>query len=411
MSLHAEPVDDFHVEPGEPAERTHALYADLRARCPVARTSGLGGFYAVTRHADVARVAASPAEFTTTVQNVVPRVAYTGRRPPLHLDPPEHTPYRAALNPLLSAQRVAALEPMVREVVDDALRPLLQRGQGDLCADFSGRFPVSVFGRWMNLDETLTSQLMDAGPAFIRSVQAFDTDGMKSTSLVLYDMARSLLQQRRAHPLPVDVDPVSALLAARVDVDGVATPLPEEMIVGTVRQVLVVGIVAPMVMVGSIGMHLARDPALHARLRADPALLPGAVEEFLRLYSPYRGFARTAVHDSDIGGREIPAGAAVALTYASANRDPAVFDDPDRFVIDRPNIHDHLAFGRGPHFCAGAHLARLELRVALEALVRHTRRIEVAGPVLYCPYPEIGPYQVPVRLHAVEPHGLHCQAD
>jgi cytochrome P450 len=158
-----------------------------------------------------------------------------------------------------------------------------------------------------------------------------------------------------------------------------------------------------MVMVGSIGMHLARDPALHARLRADPTLLPGAVEEFLRLYSPYRGFARTAVHDTDIGGREIPAGAAVALTYASANRDPAVFDDPDRFVIDRPNIHDHLAFGRGPHFCAGAHLARLELRVALEALVRHTQRIEVVGPVLYCPYPEIGPYQVPVRLHSVEP--------
>lgn len=394
--------DDFQVAPGEAAEQTHALYAQLRERCPVAHTSALGGFFALTRHADVARVAASPAEFTTTVQNVVPRVAYTGRRPPLHLDPPEHTPYRAALNPLLSAQRVAMLEPMVREVVDHALRPLLERGHGDLCAEFSGRFPVSVFGRWMNLDESLTSQLMDAGPAFIRSVQAFDADAMKTTSLVLYDMARSLLQQRRSRPLPVDVDPVSALLAARVDVDGVATPLPEEMIVGTVRQVLVVGIVAPMVMLGSIAMHLAREPDLHRRLRDEPALLPDAVEEFLRLYSPYRGFARTAVHDCEIGGRQVPAGAAVALTYASANRDAAVFDDPDRFVLGRPNIQDHLAFGRGPHFCAGAHLARLELRVALEALVGRVGRIEVDGPVLYCPYPEIGPYQVPVRFHAVD---------
>jgi len=92
----------------------------------------------------------------------------------------------------------------------------------------------------------------------------------------------------------------------------------------------------------------------------------------------------------------------VALTYASANRDSAVFDDSDRFVLGRPNIQDHLAFGRGPHFCAGAHLARLELRVALEALVGRIGRIEVDGPVLYCPYPEIGPYQVPVRLHAVD---------
>jgi len=390
--------DDFLVEPGETAESTHALFAQLRARCPVARTSSLGGFFALTRHADIARAAADPARFTTTVQNVVPKVAYTGRRPPLHLDPPEHTPYRAALNPLLSAERVAALEPMVREVIDETLQPLLQRGGGDLCGDFSGRFPVRVFGRWMNLDEDLTAQLMDAGPAFIRSVQAFDSDSMKATSLVLYDMARALLQRRREAPLSVDRDPVSALLAARVDVDGVPTPLPEEMIVGAVRQVLVVGIVAPMVMIGSIALHLAREPELLRQLRAAPQHLPDAVEEFLRLYSPYRGFARTPVQDTEVGGRAIPRGAAVALTYASANRDEAVFDDPDRFVLGRPNLHEHLAFGRGPHFCAGAHLARLELRVALEALVREVEEIHVDGPVLYCPYPEIGPYQVPARL-------------
>ena len=390
--------DDFLVGPGETAAASHALYAELRARCPVAHTSSLGGFYALTRHADIARAAADPARFTTTVQNVVPKVAYTSRRPPLHLDPPEHTPYRAALNPLLSAERVAALEPMVREVIGETLQPLLRRGGGDLCGDFSARFPVRVFGRWMNLDEPLTAQLMDAGPAFIRSVQAFDSESMKSTSLVLYDMARALLRQRRTAPQPVDQDPVSALLAARVDVDGVPTPLPEEMIVGTVRQVLVVGIVAPMVMIGSIALHLAADRALHRQLRETPALLPDAVEEFLRLYSPYRGFARTPVQDIEIGGRTIPGGAAVALTYASANRDEALFSEPDRFILGRPNIHEHLAFGRGPHFCAGAHLARLELRVALEALVREVDEIHIDGPVLYCPYPEIGPYQVPARL-------------
>jgi cytochrome P450 len=225
-------------------------------------------------------------------------------------------------------------------------------------------------------------------------VQAFDNAAMKDTSYVLYDMARELIAQRKGRPLAEDDDPVSALLAVRVE----GEPLPDEMIVGTVRQVLVVGIVAPMVMVGSMALHLARDRALHTKLRANPALVGAAVEEFLRLYTPYRGFARTPRRDVTLGGREIAAGEPVALTYASANRDESVFADPDRFILDRDNIGEHLAFGRGPHFCAGAHLARLELRVALEELLAATSALEPAGEVLYCPYPEIGPYQAPMRL-------------
>lgn len=392
---------DFEVPQGEDPTASHRTYERLRAGCPVAHTDALGGFWMLTRHDDVARVAADAARYTTTVQNVVPKVAYTGRRPPLHLDPPEHTPYRAALNPLLSAERVARLEPLVREMVREELRPLQARGGGDLCGEWSARFPVRAFARWMNLDAALETQLMSAGPEFIRSVQAFDSASMKETSLVLYDMARALIRQRQAHPLPVEDDPVSALLAVRLPgPGGEAEPLPEEMVVGTVRQVLVVGIVAPMVMMGSIAWHLAKDPALHTQLRSDASRIPAAVEEFLRLYTPYRGFARTAVQDTEIRGCPVGHGEAIALTYASANRDERVFPDPHRFILDRPNIGDHLAFGRGPHFCAGAHLARLELRIALEELLAATRRIEVSGEVAWCPYPEIGPYRMPVRFQS-----------
>lgn len=390
--------DDFSVGAAETPQESHALYARLRQGCPVARTSALGGFWMLTRYEDVARAAADPAAFTTTVQNVIPKVAFTGRRPPLHLDPPEQTPYRAALNPLLSASRVAELEPVVRGIVRKALAPLLARGGGDVCGDFSARFPVQVFGHWMNLDDTMLTQLMSAGPAFIRSVQAFDPLAMKETSLVLYEMARAVVAARQAAPLPVLRDPVSALLAVRVTRDGQPEPLPAELIVGTVRQVLVVGIVAPMVMIGSMVQHLIDHPQLHAQLRAEPERIGAAVEEFLRLYSPYRGFARTAVQDTVIGGRTIAAREPVAITYASANRDASVFPDPDSFRMDRPNIADHLAFGRGPHFCAGAHLARLELRVALEELLVAVARFEADGAPRYCPYPEIGPYQLPVRF-------------
>jgi cytochrome P450 len=391
---------DFPVKAGETAEQSHAIYTDLRSRCPVAYTQDMTGFWALTCHADIAKAAADHAMYTTTVQNVIPKVAFTGRRPPLHLDPPEQTPYRAALNPLLSAERVQLLAERMHEIIAAEWQPLLQKGQGDICADFSARFPVRVFGLWMNLQGSLLDQLMQAGPAFIRAVQAFDNSAMKDTSLVLYDMARALIAQRKANPQDEKSDPVSALLAVRQMVNGVATPLPDEMIVGTVRQVLVVGIVAPMVMLGSIAMHLAAHPELLAQLHSEPERMDAAVEEFLRLYSPYRGFARTPREDVCLHGRNIAAGEPIAMTYASANRDETIFPDPHNFIWDRPNISEHMAFGRGPHYCAGAHLARLELKIALQVIVNSVQKISIEGEVLYCPYPEIGPYQVPVKLTA-----------
>lgn len=386
---------DFRVVADETAEQAHATYADLRQRCPVAHTDSLGGFWAFTKYADVARAAADYALFTTTVQNVVPKIAFTGRRPPLHLDPPEQTPYRAALNPLLTASKVAALEPKIRDIIRNAFAPLLAAGGGDICEVFAGQFPVQVFAHWMNLPPHLEKQLMDAGPAFIRAVQGADSGAMKDTSLVLYDMARSLIALRKQSPLATDTDPVSALLAVRRD----GQALPDDMVIGSVRQVLVVGIVAPMVMVGNMALHLAKDPALHQQLRHDPSLIPAAVEEFLRLYTPYRGFARTPTRDITVCGRRIRKDEPVALIYASANRDEDMFDDASTFRLHRPNIGDHLAFGRGPHFCAGASFARVELAIALEEMVLKTDRIDIVGEVRDTPFPEIGPWSVPVRLH------------
>ena len=174
---------------------------------------------------------------------------------------------------------------------------------------------------------------------------------------------------------------------------------PEEFVVGMVRQVLVVGIVAPTVLMGSVAVHLSRHPELHAQLRADPSLIPAAMEEFLRLYTPYRGFARTANADVVIAGQEIREREPIALLYASANRDETVFERPDEFILHRPNIKEHIAFGRGAHFCVGTALARLELRIMLEALVLRTTRIEVSGDIEMSPFPELGPWAVPVKLH------------
>lgn len=385
---------DFDPDLPEDFDSAHRDYARLRSECPVAHTDRMGGFWALTCYADVQMAASDPRTFTTAVQNVIPKVAFTGRRPPLHLDPPEHTPYRKALNPLLSKDRADALEPRTRELARELLAPMVAKGGGDICAEFSSYLPVHVFGEWIKVKGEWLDTLHDAGRAFILAVHSTNPDAMKETSLALYDMARALIADRRENPQDPLQDPTSALLEARLD----GQPLPDELVVGTVRQVLVVGMVAPMVMVGSMAVHLSRDRALQDRLRADLSLVPAAVEEFLRLYSPYRGFARTPTRDVEIGGRSICEGEAIALLYASANRDEAVFPNGNEFVMNRPNIAEHLAFGRGPHNCPGLHMGRMQLVVALEELLAATRDFEVSGEIIPTRWPEIGALSVPLRF-------------
>jgi cytochrome P450 len=384
--LTAERTSDFDPLAPETFESPYADYERLRRECPLAWSDAWNGFWAVARYEDVARIASDYRTFPNSVQNVVPKVAFTGRRPPLHLDPPEHTPYRAALNPLLTQRKVAALEPVIRRICGELLAPLIAAGRGNLCDDFSSRLPVHVFTEWMRIPQGMAEPLRKAGRAFNVAVQSNDDAVVKETSLALYEMARELIALRKREPMDPAEDPTSALLAARHK----GAPLPDDLIVGCVRQVLVVGIIAPTVLIGSIGVHLCRHPDLQAKLRAEPELIGPALEEFLRLYTPYRGFARTAAHDVCLHGRTIAKDEPIALLYASANRDESVFPDADQFILDRPNLGDSLAFGRGPHNCPGAALGRLQLRVALEELLARTSSFDVAGPIIPTRMPEIG---------------------
>lgn len=388
------PFQDFDALAPETFDSSWAEYARLQRECPVAHTDAWGGFWALMRYRDVVAAAVDHRTFTTTVQNVVPKVAFTGRRPPLHLDPPEHTPYRRALNPLLTDEKARRLEPMIRAIAAEMMTPLIEAGRADICTDFGSFLPVRVFAEWMNMRPEDAARLAEVGRAFNLAVQAKMDEVVKSTSLELYDIARALIDERRANPGDPEMDPTSALLATRVD----GEPLPDELILGTIRQVLVVGIVAPMVILGSICVHLSRHPDLQQELRAKPELIPAAIEEFLRLYTPYRGFARTPTLDVEIGGRTIRKDEPIALVYASANRDPSVFEDPESFILNRPNIDQHVAFGAGAHRCAGSALARLELQVMLEELLARTETFAVDGEVKPTRFPEIGALSVPLTL-------------
>jgi cytochrome P450 len=387
---------DFDPLAPESFESFHREFTGLRSECPVAHSDAWNGFWALTRYDDVLAAAADPELFTTIVQNVVPKLAFTGRRPPLHFDPPEHTPYRRALNPYFTPAKMEAIEPAVRRIVGDLLDPLVARGDGDICAGFTHRLPGYVLAEFFNLTPELGMAIREATREFVDAVQRFRADDVKRTSLALYDIARALIEMRRAEPLDPADDPVSGLLAARVD----GEPFPDDLLLGTIRQFIVVGMVAPCVFIGSMVVHLAEHPGVQDELRADSSVIPAAVEEYLRLLTPYRGFARTPTRDVEVGGRLIRKDEAVALVYASANRDESIFPEPAEFVLNRPNIGRHLAFGAGPHRCAGAPLASLMLRLTLEELLARTSSIEVVGEVTMTGWPEWGTLSVPTRLVA-----------
>lgn len=392
-------LHEFSADLAETFDDAHTLFKDLRGRCPVAHSADFEGFWVLTKYDDVIRALADYENFSTAYQNVVPRVATSGRRPPLHLDPPEHTPYRRAITPLFYPERMAFWEPVVRRIVSDLLAPLVARREADICVDFSYRLPIFVLAEFFHIPAEQAEKIRNIGADFNRALQVRDNAALEQTSLFLYEVAREIIALRKAEPLDPGIDPTSAMLAARDD-DG--NPLPDDMILGTIRQLLVVGIIAPTTFTGSMAIHLARHPEHFAMLKADPTLIPDALEELLRLYTPYRGFARTAKQDMEIGGRQIKKDEPIALAFTSANRDPDAFEDPDTFRLDRKGGKQHMAFGRGPHQCAGAPLARLMLRITLEELIGRTGGWEITGPLPMTTWPEYGPLSVPVRFFPSE---------
>jgi len=383
---------DFDVPETEDFDGPHALFSDLRGRCPVAWSNDLGGFWAVTSHKDAKAVLEDWRMFTTTIQNVVPPVATTQRRPPLHLDPPDNIPYRNAILRFLTPSRLAEWEGRIEQMVARFLAPWVAKGGGDICAEFSFLLPIALLAEFFNLPPADAERIRIVGSEFNMALQRQDFDTLRAKSDELYEIARSLIEDRIAHARDPDTDPTASLLAVRVD----GAPLAPDLALGALRQFLLVGIIAPTTFIGSMAVHLARHPGHHAELTARPELISEATEELLRLYTPYRGFARTAREDTTLGGREIKAGEALAVVFTSANRDGDAFEDPESYRLDRPT-RDLLTFGRGPHMCPGAPLARLLLREVLRQLTARTLRLELTSEIEMTRWPEYGPLKAEFR--------------
>jgi cytochrome P450 len=350
----------------------------------------MGGFWVVSRYDDVVSIARAPGRFNNSGGP-----QFGTARPPLEVDRPEHAFYRRLLQPYFAGERVAPLEPAVRAFVAELLEPALAAGEADLAPLLSYPLPARTLCLWLGLPDSEWSTLKGMSEELFQAEEGRGDDPATRARLndELYAYARRLVRSRAEEPLDPETDLISGFLG---QTDGTHT-VTEETCVELVRLLLTAGHNSTTGGIGNSIMRVAADAEVQRRLRADPALVPGAIEEFLRLETPVQSMPRWANDDLELNGRTIRAGETVMLHWAAANRDPGHFPEPDRCIVDRsPN--DHVTFGRGIHRCIGIDLARLEIRVALEELLARTSWIELAGEPVRTTYIRQGVSHLPVRL-------------
>ncbi len=374
----------------------YPIWDELRASCPVAHTERYGGSWLTTTYEDVTRVARDPSAFSSRNVSVIPPPDGTEAEllpaglPPIQADPPVHTWTRRLLLPWFSNDRVAAYEEYTRDLCRTLLDGFAASGRADAADDYAKQIPMRVIGKMLGIPEDMSETFID----WVRSVLEYANDAPRRTKAQIESTAYFLEEmEKRRHGSGTDL--ISELLRCEVGGEHV----PDEFVLGTVALILIAGLDTTWSALGSMLWHLANHPDDTRRLVEEPELIPTAIEEMLRAFSPVT-MARIATDDVELHGCPVKAGDRVLLGFPAANRDPAAFPDADRVIIDRA-VNRHVAFGAGIHRCAGSNLARMELRVALEEwLVRiPTFRLADDNDVAWAG----GQVRGPRQLHVVFP--------
>jgi cytochrome P450 len=358
------PVDvHFDHHSSEFAADPWPQLADLRAHCPVAHSDAYGGFWVLTRYEDIKRVALDDETFSSSQGIVIPAKQNTGQRSiPIETDPPIFQEYRRVMQPLFAPVAVDRLEPAIEAFVHRCIDEFIEQGECDLVHDLADPLPAMTtlhklglpLDDWARFAEPLHKTV------FLRQGNPKRDGVVEQLRWIRSTIARAITD-RRQHPRD---DMITYLVNAEVEGRPVTDEEITEMIVLTIQG----GFDTTGSAIGNALLYLDRHHDVRQHLIGDPALLPYAVEEFLRYEAPQFALARVATRDVEIGGQVIPAGDRVLLVWASGNRDEESFPDADDIVLDRfPNRH--MTFGLGAHRCLGSTLARRQIVVALGAVL------------------------------------------
>jgi cytochrome P450 len=388
-------TDFSHLEP-EWSDDPYRIQDDLRQRCPIAHTGRFGGGWLPVRYADVAAIAYDTERFSSRaiiMSNVRPprEIAPVGGSPPISSDPPFHHDARKLLLPAFTKSAVSQQEPATRAFCHSLLDAVDGQDVVDAARDYAQHIPVRVIADMLGFPP-------EDGPQFREFVEDL-LEGINMPTDERIERVNRLFEylvaQVDAHLERPQDDLTSYLLRAELG----GRKLDPDHVVGTMALLLIAGIDTTWSAIGASLWHLASVPADRERLVAEPGLLPTAMEELLRAYAPVT-MARLVTQDMHWRGVDMKADDWILLSFPAANRDPAQFDRAGEVVIDR-EVNRHAAFGLGIHRCIGSHLARMELRVALEVWLRRIPEFSLADPdaVTWAAGQIRGPRTLPLWIH------------
>lgn len=361
-----------------------AAYDRMRRACPVAHSPY--GYTSVFRHADVLRIARDHETFSSAVSRF-PSV-------PNGMDPPEHTPFRRLIEPYFDRQHMEAFAPQCRDIAFRLVRDLPLDSSFELMSNFAQPAALLLQCAWLGWPDALHEPLRQWTLKNQAATLSRDPAAQAAVAMEFDGYIKDLLSIRRNAGKAAPTDITTHLLRN----ESMGRLLTEDEIVSILRNWTVGELGTIAASIGILVHYLATHPEIQQQLRAHPADLPAAIDEILRIHAPLIMNRRITTKAVEVGGHILPAGSRIAMLWASANRDEAVFGDPDEFQPER-NAEFNLLYGAGVHVCPGAPLARLELLAVMDALFSGTSRIRLGGtPAVKAYYPGSGFSSLHVRI-------------
>lgn len=358
----------------------YRFYAMLRREAPVYEVEGLG-IRAVSRYDDVLAVVRNHRVFSSGAMNFTPvREHYFGAdvATVIDADPPVHTRLRGLVNRAFTPRRIAELEGRIRDITSELIAAITGKPRFDLTAELSFPLPVIVIAEMLGVEPERRAEFKQWSDDIVRLISGTpnqeEPPGIRENMRAFRTYFEDIIERRRREPRD---DLISALVRAQ-EADDALTP---HEVLAFATLLLIAGNETTTNLIGNAVVALLDHPAELEKVRRDLTLIPKLVEETLRYDGPVQGLFRLTTEDTEIAGTPIPAGTVVMPLFASADRDERRFPDPDRFDVTRDGA-DHVAFGFGIHFCLGAPLARLEAKVALEALLSRLPSFERVEPTV-----------------------------